>query len=94
MTATDNFHRNFLAHRVLGAKPSATKEMTRLSAQLKREGHDVITLSQGNRIFRRPSIFVRRLKLPSTAMSRDTRMLPARLHCAKPSSASSSLTMV
>ncbi|AOZ03200.1 aspartate aminotransferase [Cupriavidus sp. USMAHM13] len=54
MTATDNFHRNFLAHRVLGAKPSATKEMTRLSAQLKREGHDVITLSQGEPDFPTP----------------------------------------
>ena len=31
-----------LAGRVLGAKPSATKEMTRLANQLKREGRNVI----------------------------------------------------
>ncbi|WP_426117169.1 pyridoxal phosphate-dependent aminotransferase [Pseudomonas sp. DSP3-2-2] len=45
---------NFLAQRVLGAKPSATKEMTRLANQLRLEGHDVITLSQGEPDFPTP----------------------------------------
>lgn len=45
---------NFLAQRVLGAKPSATKEMTRLANELKREGRDVITLSQGEPDFPTP----------------------------------------
>jgi len=45
---------SFLAQRVLGAKPSATKEMTRLANQLKREGRDVITLSQGEPDFPTP----------------------------------------
>lgn len=44
----------FLADRVMGAKPSATKEMTRLANQLKREGRDVITLSQGEPDFPTP----------------------------------------
>jgi len=44
----------FLAERVLGAKPSATKEMTRLANQLKREGRSVITLSQGEPDFPTP----------------------------------------
>jgi len=44
----------FLAQRVLGAKPSATKEMTRLANQLKREGRDVIALSQGEPDFPTP----------------------------------------
>ena len=45
---------NFLAQRVLGAKPSATKEMTRLANQLRLEGRDVITLSQGEPDFPTP----------------------------------------
>lgn len=45
---------SFLAQRVLGAKPSATKEMTRLANQLKREGRDVIALSQGEPDFPTP----------------------------------------
>lgn len=45
---------NFLAQRVLGAKPSATKEMTRLANELRREGRDVITLSQGEPDFPTP----------------------------------------
>ncbi|KAF1068644.1 pyridoxal phosphate-dependent aminotransferase [Variovorax sp.] len=44
----------FLAGRVLGAKPSATKEMTRLANQLKREGRNVIALSQGEPDFPTP----------------------------------------
>jgi len=44
----------FLAQRVLGTKPSATKEMTRLANQLKREGRDVIALSQGEPDFPTP----------------------------------------
>ncbi|MFT4068219.1 pyridoxal phosphate-dependent aminotransferase [Paraburkholderia sp.] len=44
----------FLAQRVLGAKPSATKEMTRLANQLKRQGKDVIALSQGEPDFPTP----------------------------------------
>lgn len=46
---------SFLAHRVLGAKPSATKEMTRLANELKREGQDVIALSQGEPDFPTPA---------------------------------------
>ena len=45
---------NLIAQRVLGSKPSATKEMTRLANQLKREGRDVITLSQGEPDFPTP----------------------------------------
>jgi aspartate aminotransferase len=45
---------SFLAHRVLGAKPSATKEMTRLANELKREGQDIIALSQGEPDFPTP----------------------------------------
>ncbi|MGX1186480.1 aspartate aminotransferase [Pseudomonas sp. F-14 TE3623] len=45
---------NFLAQRVLGAKPSATKEMTQLANQLRLEGRDVITLSQGEPDFPTP----------------------------------------
>lgn len=44
----------FFAQRVLSAKPSATKEMTRLANQLRREGRDVITLSQGEPDFAPP----------------------------------------
>jgi aspartate aminotransferase len=44
----------FLAQRVLGAKPSATKEMTRLANQLKQQGKDVIALSQGEPDFPTP----------------------------------------
>ncbi|ALM82248.1 pyridoxal phosphate-dependent aminotransferase [Bordetella sp. N] len=47
--------RSLLAHRVLGAKPSATKEMTRLANELKREGRDVIALSQGEPDFPTPA---------------------------------------
>ncbi|WP_330565720.1 pyridoxal phosphate-dependent aminotransferase [Pseudomonas yamanorum] len=46
---------SFIAQRVLGAKPSATKEMTALANQLKREGRDVITLSQGEPDFPTPA---------------------------------------
>lgn len=45
---------SFLAQRVLGAKPSATKEMTRLANQLKKQGRSVITLSQGEPDFPTP----------------------------------------
>jgi aspartate aminotransferase len=51
---TGQTHPSFLADRVLGAKPSATKEMTRLANQLKREGRSVITLSQGEPDFPTP----------------------------------------
>src|SRR5450830_318760 len=44
----------FLATRVLGAKPSATKEMTQLANQLKLAGRDIITLSQGEPDFPTP----------------------------------------
>lgn len=53
-TTTDKTEHAFLARRVLGAKPSATKEMTRLAGQLKREGRDVIMLSQGEPDFPTP----------------------------------------
>jgi len=43
-----------LAQRVLSAKPSATKEMTRLANQYRREGRDVIALSQGEPDFPTP----------------------------------------
>lgn len=45
---------NVLADRVQSAKPSATKEMTRLANQLKREGRSIITLSQGEPDFPTP----------------------------------------
>ncbi|HSV54616.1 MAG TPA: pyridoxal phosphate-dependent aminotransferase [Burkholderiaceae bacterium] len=45
---------SFLAQRVLGAKPSATKEMTRLANQLRKQGRSVITLSQGEPDFPTP----------------------------------------
>jgi aspartate aminotransferase len=51
---TDTTRPPFLAQRILGAKPSATKEMTRLANQLKREGRDIITLSQGEPDFPTP----------------------------------------
>jgi aspartate aminotransferase len=51
MTAIET---TLLANRVIGAKPSATKEMTRLANQLKREGADVIALSQGEPDFPTP----------------------------------------
>ena len=54
MTKTTTTKPTFLAQRVLGAKPSATKEMTRLANQLKREGRDVIALSQGEPDFPTP----------------------------------------
>ena len=54
MTTIDKTATSFLAQRVLGAKPSATKEMTRLATQLKREGRDVIALSQGEPDFPTP----------------------------------------
>lgn len=50
----NNGERVFLSQRVAGAKPSATKEMTRLAAQLRREGKNVITLSQGEPDFPTP----------------------------------------
>lgn len=46
---------SFLADRVVGAKPSATKEMTRLANQLKRDGRSIITLSQGEPDFPTPA---------------------------------------
>lgn len=54
MNTTTKTEHTFLAQRVLGAKPSATKEMTRLANQLKREGRDVIALSQGEPDFPTP----------------------------------------
>ncbi|QGY32934.1 pyridoxal phosphate-dependent aminotransferase [Pantoea cypripedii] len=54
MNDTANKTGQFLATRVLGAKPSATKEMTRLANQLKAQGRDVITLSQGEPDFPTP----------------------------------------
>ncbi|MBP6020302.1 MAG: pyridoxal phosphate-dependent aminotransferase [Burkholderiaceae bacterium] len=45
---------SFLAQRVLSAKPSATKEMTRLGNQLKQEGRSIIVLSQGEPDFPTP----------------------------------------
>ncbi|MFT4435962.1 pyridoxal phosphate-dependent aminotransferase [Caballeronia sp. 15715] len=54
MTKTTTTEPTYLAQRVLGAKPSATKEMTRLANQLKREGRDVIALSQGEPDFPTP----------------------------------------
>jgi len=43
-----------LAKRVLGAKASATKEMTRLANQMRQQGQSVITLSQGEPDFATP----------------------------------------
>lgn len=43
-----------LADRVLGAKPSATKAMTQLASEMRRQGHHVITLSQGEPDFAPP----------------------------------------
>jgi len=43
-----------LAQRVQSARPSATKEMTRLANQMAREGRSVITLSQGEPDFPTP----------------------------------------
>ena len=43
-----------LAQRVLGAKASATKEMTRLANQMRQQGQSVITLSQGEPDFATP----------------------------------------
>jgi len=54
MNTTNKTEHAFLAQRVLGAKPSATKEMTRLANQLKHEGRDVIALSQGEPDFPTP----------------------------------------
>ena len=51
----DSTLQTFLSDRVRGAKPSATKEMTRLANQLKREGKSVITLSQGEPDFPTPA---------------------------------------
>ncbi|AJC21578.1 pyridoxal phosphate-dependent aminotransferase [Pandoraea pulmonicola] len=46
---------SILAHRVTGAKPSATGAMTRLATQLQREGHSVVALSQGEPDFPTPA---------------------------------------
>lgn len=46
---------SILAQRVLTAKPSATKEMTRLARQLTRAGTQVIALSQGEPDFPTPA---------------------------------------
>ncbi|KDC44206.1 pyridoxal phosphate-dependent aminotransferase [Bordetella bronchiseptica] len=54
MSSNEQTRRGFLADRVLGAKPSATKEMTRLANQLRQEGRDVIALSQGEPDFPTP----------------------------------------
>ncbi|WP_321896922.1 pyridoxal phosphate-dependent aminotransferase [Burkholderia cepacia] len=54
MTPATDTEFPLLAQRVLSAKPSATKEMTRLANQFKREGRDVITLSQGEPDFPTP----------------------------------------
>ncbi|MDQ2188247.1 pyridoxal phosphate-dependent aminotransferase [Alcaligenaceae bacterium A4P071] len=53
-TLNDSSSRPFLADRVQRAKPSATKEITRLANQLKREGRSIITLSQGEPDFPTP----------------------------------------
>lgn len=45
----------FFAERVLGARPSATKEMTRLANQLQREGRNIVALSQGEPDFETPA---------------------------------------
>jgi len=54
MNTTNKVEHAFLAQRVLSAKSSATKEMTRLANQLKQEGRDVIALSQGEPDFPTP----------------------------------------
>jgi aspartate aminotransferase len=45
---------NFLSERVRSAKPSATKEMTRLGNELARAGRSIISLSQGEPDFDTP----------------------------------------
>ncbi len=45
---------SFLSRRVLGTKPSATKEMTRLGNELAREGRSIISLSTGEPDFDTP----------------------------------------
>jgi aspartate aminotransferase len=45
---------SFLSQRVLSAKPSATKEMTRLGNDLARAGRSIISLSQGEPDFDTP----------------------------------------
>lgn len=54
LSSTANSERVFLSQRVLGAKPSATKEMTQLAGLLRRQGKDIITLSQGEPDFPTP----------------------------------------
>lgn len=54
MTSSSQLPQLSLADRVLSAKPSATKEMTRLANQLKLEGRSVIALSQGEPDFPTP----------------------------------------
>ncbi|MGR8023315.1 pyridoxal phosphate-dependent aminotransferase [Burkholderia cenocepacia] len=54
MTSSNTTDSTFLAQRVLSAKPSATGAMTRLARQLRREGRDVIALSQGEPDFPTP----------------------------------------
>ena len=54
MTSSSQSPQLSLADRVLSAKPSATKEMTRLANQLKLEGRSVIALSQGEPDFPTP----------------------------------------
>lgn len=54
MTPSTTTEPTFLAQRVLSAKPSATGAMTRLARQLRREGRDVIALSQGEPDFPTP----------------------------------------
>ncbi len=55
MTSSTINESAFLAQRVLTAKPSATGAMTRLARQLRREGRDVIALSQGEPDFPTPA---------------------------------------
>lgn len=45
---------NFLSNRIAGVKPSATKEITQLAKALKKEGKNIITLSQGEPDFPTP----------------------------------------
>ncbi|KVK75958.1 aspartate aminotransferase [Burkholderia cepacia] len=54
MTPSTTTEPTFLAQRILSSKPSATGAMTRLARQLRREGRDVIALSQGEPDFPTP----------------------------------------
>ncbi|ESZ09411.1 hypothetical protein X737_32850 [Mesorhizobium sp. L48C026A00] len=65
-----------VSSRLKSIRPSETKAMTAQAAALKAQGHQVITLSQGEPDFDTPSISLKPVSRQSVMVEPDTRRWP------------------